>query len=252
MECYDQIVRHPHRHCEPSFRLSPLINFIRRSPFLLQILLLIMAGILLLPPNPVAAFDVSQLQAALRKLGGNPQSLSDWQQLLQDSKALPAPDRLKRVNEFFNRRIRFASDQEIWHQSDYWATPMETLSKGAGDCEDFTIAKYFTLLNVGISVEQLRLIYVKARIGGMNSNVQQAHMVLAYYASPDAEPLILDNLITDIRPASRRADLSPVFSFNSQGIFNGVDAKTKPEKGGVTQLSRWSELLQRARAEGFD
>jgi hypothetical protein len=86
----------------------------------------------------------------------------------------------------------------------------------------------------------------------MNSNVQQAHMVLAYYASPDAEPLILDNLITDIRPASRRADLSPVFSFNSQGIFNGVDAKTKPEKGGVTQLSRWSELLQRARAEGFD
>jgi predicted transglutaminase-like cysteine proteinase len=219
---------------------------------LLQILLLIMAGILMLPPNPVAAFDVTQLQATLRKLGGNPQALIDWQQLLQESKALPVPARLKRVNEFFNRRIRFGSDQEIWHQSDYWATPMETLSKGAGDCEDFTIAKYFTLLNADIPVEQLRLIYVKARIGGMNSNLQQAHMVLAYYASPDSEPLVLDNLITDIRPASRRTDLSPVFSFNSQGIFNGVDAKTTPEKGGVTQLSRWSELLQRARAEGFN
>lgn len=129
---------------------------------------------------------------------------------------------------------------------------METLAKGAGDCEDFTIAKYFTLLNANVPVEQLRLIYVKARIGGMNSNLQQAHMVLAYYESPDAEPLVLDNLITDIRPASRRMDLSPVFSFNSQGIFKGVDAKTKPETGGVTQLSRWSELLQRARAEGFD
>lgn len=211
-----------------------------------------MAGTLLLPPHPVAAFDVSQLQASLRKLGGNPKSLSDWQQMLQESKELPIAARLKRVNEFFNRRIRFSSDQEIWHQSDYWATPMETLAKGAGDCEDFTIAKYFTLLNADVPVEQLRLIYVKARIGGMNSNLQQAHMVLAYYESPDAEPLVLDNLITDIRPASRRMDLSPVFSFNSQGIFKGVDAKTKPETGGVTQLSRWSELLQRARAEGFD
>lgn len=211
-----------------------------------------MAGTLLLPPHPVAAFDVSQLQASLRKLGGNPKSLADWQQMLQESKELPIAARLKRVNEFFNRRIRFSSDQEIWHQSDYWATPMETLAKGAGDCEDFTIAKYFTLLNANVPVEQLRLIYVKARIGGMNSNLQQAHMVLAYYESPDAEPLVLDNLITDIRPASRRMDLSPVFSFNSQGIFNGVDAKTKPETGGVTQLSRWSELLQRARAEGFD
>ena len=211
-----------------------------------------MAGTLLLPPHPVAAFDVSQLQASLRKLGGNPKSFADWQQMLQESKELPIAARLKRVNEFFNRRIRFSSDQEIWHQSDYWATPMETLAKGAGDCEDFTIAKYFTLLNAGVPVEQLRLIYVKARIGGMNSNLQQAHMVLAYYESPDAEPLVLDNLITDIRPASRRMDLSPVFSFNSQGIFNGVDAKTKPETGGVTQLSRWSELLQRARAEGFD
>ncbi len=211
-----------------------------------------MAGTLLLPPHPVAAFDVSQLQASLRKLGGNPKSLSDWQQMLQESKELPIAARLKRVNEFFNRRIRFSSDQEIWHQSDYWATPMQTLAKGAGDCEDFTIAKYFTLLNADVPVEQLRLIYVKARIGGMNSNLQQAHMVLAYYESPDAEPLVLDNLITDIRPASRRMDLSPVFSFNSQGIFKGVDAKTKPETGGVTQLSRWSELLQRARAEGFD
>lgn len=72
-----------------------------------------MAGTLLLPPHPVAAFDVSQLQASLRKLGGNPKSLADWQQMLQESKELPIAARLKRVNEFFNRRIRFSSDQEI-------------------------------------------------------------------------------------------------------------------------------------------
>lgn len=195
---------------------------------------------------------MSQLQTVLRKLGGNSQSFTDWQLLLQTNQTLPVSARLKNVNEFFNRRTRFLTDQEIWHQSDYWATPMETLAKGAGDCEDFTIAKYFTLLSLDVPVEQLRLIYVKARIGGMYSNVQQAHMVLAYYPSPEAEPLVLDNLITEIRPASRRPDLTPVFSFNSEGIFRGVARNDTSPKGDVRQLSRWSELLKRARAEGFD
>jgi predicted transglutaminase-like cysteine proteinase len=122
---------------------------------------------------------------------------------------------------------------QIWGQSDYWATPLETLAKGKGDCEDFTIAKYFTLLEAGLPNEQLRLIYVKARIGGAASNVTQAHMVLAYYSEPDAEPLILDNLITDIRPASRRPDLQPVFSFNSMGIWSNPTASGVPASTGV-------------------
>jgi predicted transglutaminase-like cysteine proteinase len=161
-------------------------------------------------------------------------------------------DKLRRVNEFFNRRIQFVNDQEVWGQSDYWATPMETLAKGKGDCEDYTIAKYFTLLNLGIPNDQLRLVYVKARIGGASSDIQQAHMVLAFYSSPDAEPVVLDNLITDIRAASRRTDLQPIFSFNSQGVFNSADAKATLGTGGTGQLSRWHELLQRARTEGFD
>jgi predicted transglutaminase-like cysteine proteinase len=163
-----------------------------------------------------------------------------------------AEDKLRRVNEFFNRRIRFADDREVWGQGDYWATPMETLAKGQGDCEDFTIGKYFTLLAAGIPDEQLRLVYVKARIGGSGSSIQQAHMVLAYYSAPDAEPLVLDNLITEIRPASRRPDLTPVFSFNSQGIWAGAMGGTAPSAGGIGRLSRWQDLLQRARREGFD
>jgi predicted transglutaminase-like cysteine proteinase len=163
-----------------------------------------------------------------------------------------AEAKLRRVNEFFNRRIGFADDREVWGQSDYWATPMETLAKGRGDCEDFTIAKYFTLLEAGIPGDKLRLVYVKARIGGPSSSIVQAHMVLAYYATPDAEPLVLDNLITDIRPASRRPDLTPVFSFNSQGIWQGASGGSAPSAGGLGRLSRWQDLLQRARHEGFD
>ncbi|OGB25043.1 MAG: transglutaminase [Burkholderiales bacterium RIFCSPLOWO2_02_FULL_57_36] len=187
-----------------------------------------------------------------KQFKGNPKIFADWKKLTEDSRDSPVPDKLRRVNEFFNRHIEFSDDQQIWGQSDYWATPMETLAKGQGDCEDFTIAKYFTLLNMNVPIERLRLVYVKARIGGPSSGIQQAHMVLTYYPSPDVEPLVLDNLISDIRPASRRTDLQPVFSFNSQGIYSGIAADSAAGPGGVGQLSRWAALLQATRAEGFD
>lgn len=211
-------------------------------------LLTLSAAILL----PAAALDMSRLQATMHSLGGNPQSLIAWQKLLQEHRESPAEDKLRRVNEFFNRRIEFGTDPEIWGQSDYWATPIETLARGKGDCEDYVIAKYFTLLNMNIPDTQLRLIYVKARIGGPASSIQQAHMVLAYYAAPDAEPLVLDNLLTEIRPAARRPDLQPIFSFNIQGIFAGVAANATLGPGGTARLTRWQDLLQRARREGFD
>ncbi len=203
--------------------------------------------------NSACGIDVDRLFASLQALGGAVASFRDWQRLGADATALPgAEGKLRRVNEFFNRRIVFADDRETWGQGDYWATPMETLAKGKGDCEDFTIGKYFTLLAAGVPDEQLRLVYVKAKIGGSNSSLQQAHMVLAYYPEPNAEPLVLDNLITEIRPASRRPDLTPVFSFNSQGIWQGADGGTAPSAGGLGRLSRWQDLLQRARREGFD
>jgi hypothetical protein len=74
-------------------------------------------------------------------------------------------------------------------------------------------------------------------------------MVLAYYATPQAEPLILDNLIGEVRAASRRPDLTPVFSFNSEGLWQGVGQQSAGDP--VARLSRWREVLAKARAEGF-
>lgn len=208
-----------------------------------------LAAVLLLVQATIA--DVEKMLATLQRYGGPESVFRDWRQLINDSKSLEARDKLKRINEFFNRKIQFLDDIKIWGQTDYWATPLETLAKGQGDCEDFTIAKYFTLLGAGMPNEQLRLIYVKARIGGPASNVTQAHMVLAWYETPDAEPLLLDNLITDIRPASRRPDLQPVFSFNSLGIWANPVASGVPSSTGVGRLTRWQDLLNRAKAEGF-
>ena len=213
--------------------------------------LAVISYVVVQPLLPALALDMNQVQLTFQKMGGRPQALLDWQKLLHDAKDLPIADKLKRVNEFFNRHIAFGEDIDVWGQEDYWATPMESLSKGRGDCEDYVIAKYFVLRELNVPDQQLRLIYVKARIGGPDSTVQQAHMILAYYPSPDAEPLVLDNLITDIRPASRRTDLQPIFSFNSQGIYAGVAADSAVGPGGVGRLSRWADLLQRAHAEGF-
>ena len=170
-----------------------------------------------------------------------------WRALLAGSGQADEPTKLKRVNDFFNSRIRFDDDINVWGQADYWATPLETMGRGAGDCEDFAIAKYATLLELGVSSEKLRLIYVKALIGQPGSGIVQAHMVLGYYPTPTAEPLILDSLINEIRPASRRPDLIPVFSFNSDGLWVGGLTVNDP----TARLSRWRDVLARMAEEGF-
>jgi len=193
---------------------------------------------------PAFGLDFERMQQSLMtRFGPGPITIfREWQQLLGEGRNGPELDKLRKANDFFNRRIAFDDDIAIWGQSDYWATPLETIGKGRADCEDFSIAKYYSLMEMGIPIAKLRLVYVKAQLNGS----QQAHMVLAYYASPTADPLVLDNLVSDIRPASRRPDLSPIFSFNSAGLWQGTGNQSSK-----SNLSRWQNLLQRARAEGF-
>jgi predicted transglutaminase-like cysteine proteinase len=204
---------------------------------------------LLVPGLPSQAWDAERMMAAATRI--SPRAVAGakaLQPLLMQSVGQDEAAQLQAINQFFNRRIQFRDDTEAWGQVDYWASPLESLDRGQGDCEDYAIAKYFSLLAVGMPVAKLRLVYVRAQIGGANG-VVQAHMVLAYYASPGAEPMILDNLITDVRPASRRPDLVPVFSFNSEGLWQGVGPQAAGDP--AARLSRWREVLVKARAEGF-
>ena len=171
---------------------------------------------------------------------------SAWRRLIEESRSLPDSDKLNKVNTFFNRRMLFEDDIVVWQQADYWATPLEFMGRGSGDCEDFTIAKYITLQMLGIGNERLRLIYVRAKSG---STASIAHMVLGFYPQPTAEPLILDNLISSVRPASQRTDLSPVFSFNAAGLW--VGGATTSSADPTTRLSRWRDVLERMRQDGL-
>jgi len=160
------------------------------------------------------------------------------------------PARLGAVNDFFNRRLAYREDIDNWGQVDYWASPLEALARGAGDCEDYAIAKYFTLVALGIPDARLRLVYVRANIAGAPGGTT-AHMVLAYYAHPDAEPLVLDNLDPAIRSAGARDDLAPIFSFNAEGLWQGVGS-IRAQGDPLVRLSRWRDVLDRARQDGFE
>jgi predicted transglutaminase-like cysteine proteinase len=166
------------------------------------------------------------------------QRVIDWQALIRENHNLPEQEKLNRVNAFFNANVQFIDDQALWDKKDYWATPIETLSIGGGDCEDYAIAKYFTLKQLGVDENKLRLTYVKA------VELNQAHMVLTYFENKRAVPLVLDNLIIEIKYATQRADLIPVYSFNGSGLW-----LTKPKKNqrvsDAARLSLWQNLLLR-------
>jgi predicted transglutaminase-like cysteine proteinase len=211
--------------------------------------------VFLFMPAPQAALpNVEKMLQLAQGRYGSPAVLAvnQWREVVVKSQGLPESEQIARINEFFNRKIVFIDDTVVWGKADYWATPLETLGRGQGDCEDFAIAKYVSLRSLGIPLDKLRLTYVRAQIGGNGSSVSQAHMVLAYYPASNAEPLILDNLIGDIRPASRRNDLFPVFSFNSQGLWVGSGASEKASGSSTARLSRWRDVIARMQAEGIE
>lgn len=165
--------------------------------------------------------------------------------VIEEIRSVAVSEQVASINTFFNRRIRYVEDDVLYGQEDYWASPVEMIGHAAGDCEDFAIAKYLMLRVLGVRNEQLRLIYVRAAIGG-NS---RAHMVLGYYPEPQRQPLILDSLISNLLPADERTNLTPVFSFNSEGLW--VGGKSLENERATERFSRWRSVLNRAQAEGF-
>lgn len=167
------------------------------------------------------------------------QRFTAWENLLHHSFDQTEQEKIKLVNDFFNQ-MNWVSDKKLWNQKDYWATPIETLIRNAGDCEDFTIAKYFTLLALDIPVERLRINYVKM-------TDQQNHMVLSYYPPKASEPLILDNFNKSILARHKRKDLRFMFSFNSEGLW--LSENNMIALNDKNALNQWTKLMKRIEQE---
>ena len=161
----------------------------------------------------------------------------DWSQLVENLLSDKVDSQLYEINNFFNK-VPYYTDQEHWSKPDYWATPIEMLGTNGADCEDYVIAKYFSLIELGIPDSKLRMMFVTA----LEQN--QAHMVLAYYPEPNAIPLILDNINPRILPANKRRDLRPVYSFNGEGLYK-AKAQGRGTKLGNSRHKMWDDLTRR-------
>ena len=181
--------------------------------------------------NESTQFDTWYVQGAEARL-------QRWRNIITNAAGLDEAEKLRRVNDFFNG-ARFVTDQELYGVPDYWATPTEFIEHDAGDCEDFAIAKYFTLKAMGVDIAKLRITYVKSL------TLNQAHMVLAYYPTPDAQPLILDNLNRLIKPASERTDLRPVYSFNTEALWLSRTRNEQIKTGNPARLEQWRRMVAR-------
>lgn len=184
--------------------------------------------------------DNSQIIAALESNYGSRAGLRGkaWLDILAAKQNATEQDKLASVNAFFNQLI-FIDDIKLWGEENYWATPLEFIGVNGGDCEDFAIAKYFSLLELGVADEKMRITMVKSL------TLNQYHMVVAYYETPGSIPVILDNIDGQIKPATARQDLLPVYSFNGKKLWLNKEKGQGVLAGKSQRLKRWSNLNQR-------
>ncbi len=158
-------------------------------------------------------------------------------QMMNEARDLDDMGKMEKVNDFFNQ-TPYASDKTTWGESDYWATRYEFIGKDRADCEDYVIAKYFTLKELGVPTSKLYMTYAKS------IRYKTAHLVLTYYETPKSIPLVLDNYNFKILPASVRDDLIPIYSFSGDELFNAKQAQIgKMVPASTRQKRPWDELV---------
>ncbi|PHS14745.1 MAG: transglutaminase [Kangiella sp.] len=166
-----------------------------------------------------------------------------WHEVIEDSRDENEWKKLNKINYFFNQQISYQNDLDLWGKNDYWASPLETIGRGLGDCEDFAIAKFFSLTALGIPEKKLRLMYVR------QLTVNEPHMVLIYFKTPKSIPLVLDNYHPKILAANKRPDLKPIYSFNGNGLWmskaKGLGRKIREGSG----VSNWDRLIEKIELE---
>jgi predicted transglutaminase-like cysteine proteinase len=161
-----------------------------------------------------AVLRQTEKSASLRHCLANANRCSEgyqtgWRAMMQLARSLDQRARVELVNEFFNR-FSYRSDAEQYGVSDHWATPVEFMARGAGDCEDYAIAKYFSLKLLGFSDQDMRV------VAGFDRVARIGHAVLT--VDLDGTRYVLDNRSNELFPESRY-DFQPILSMNEAGVW---------------------------------
>lgn len=139
-----------------------------------------------------------------------------WDTFKAKAEKLPPMEQLKMVNVFWNK-WPYREDKDVYGKPDYWAAPAE-FRKNSGDCEDYSIVKYFTLKALGVPVDDMRIVVLKETIRNL------AHAVLVVYMDNDA--WVLDNMSDNVLSHTRYKSYLPQFSVNEHNRW----AHVKPKK----------------------
>lgn len=146
-------------------------------------------------------------------------SRSGWNKLRQEMTGLDTMGRLIAVNTYFNQ-WPYRLDAANFGVSDYWAIPIEFLKK-SGDCEDYSIAKFYALQEFGFSSDQMRVVVVKDIIRNIG------HAVLAVYT--DGTAYILDNQTNMVLPHDRYKHYVPQYSVNERFRWMHIPVKQQQQ-----------------------
>lgn len=163
-----------------------------------------------------------------------------YNETIQSYKKHSPLEQLTKTNTYLNE-LKYKNDMLNSNQNDYWATPKEFLITGRGDCEDYAIIKYFTLIKLGFSPEKLFITIAYDMYSKSN------HMVLSYFIKDNEPPLILDNANCKIVNLTKRRNLKITAFLNTNGVyvFNNKGEITKTKYNS----QKFKNLLKRIKIE---
>lgn len=130
----------------------------------------------------------------------------EWHTAINNLKDKKPIEKIEGINKHLNN-ISYVTDITNWRQDDYWATINQFLNRD-GDCEDYAIAKYYSLKELGFSADQMRIVVVE------DTNLNIAHAVLVVY--DDSKIWVLDNQISQIIEHEKIVHYTPLYSINEK------------------------------------
>ncbi len=130
--------------------------------------------------------------------------------------------RIAEINRAINLDIKPVDDMTQYHVVDLWATPLMTFASSAGDCEDYAIAKYLALLELGFAEDDLRLLVVR-----LHANDEYHAVAAVRYQS---QWLILDNRTLEMHDDSKLAEFDPLFVLDRDGVKRMTMPVTPPQE----------------------
>ena len=173
-------------------------------------LFLLLASLLLAESYP--SFTDNELRIIKKSNVIAKKRITDYQNKLQIFNNFDKDKQLNKVNLYLNKLLP-QYDDVIHKQENNWATPKEFLTIGYGDCEDYAIIKYYSLIKLGFNEKKLFITLAKEKFRG------GSHMVLTYFKTKNRPPLVLDNLSFKILDLKTRKDLQAGLFINSNGVY---------------------------------